>query len=547
MQGKVRVRIRRRGLRFITAACLVMSLLAPNAVAEVGAQKCFGKKATVVAKAGQETKGTRKTDVIIGTRGSDSIDGRGGNDLICGRGGDDVLYGGKGSDRLNGGRDSGYGDTFYPGPGDDIIDGGPEGSGMGLSDFGDWVLYEDATGPVHADLETGEATAVGLGSDSLADIEQVSGGPYDDLLTGNEATNWLLGGNGDDVLDANGGNLDSMNPGLGDDTVIGTPGSRNWVGYEDTPSEGAIIDLTSQTVTGVGNDSLSNITDAGGTLGADTLIGTDGPNYLFGQSGDDTLNGNGNDADLSDPASFIGGFNLDVLVGDCGCFGTGENELGDDSFIGGSGVTMVSFVNSTAPAIIDLSEGTASGEGSDTLTGVNAVVGSDHDDQIIGTDGSDLFEGSPGNDSINGGEGTDVVIAFHALGGTEIDLDAGTMTGKFPGFVGGMFGFYDSDTTLTNIDDAWGSLDFPDEIIGDENNNKLVGMSGDDSLSGAGGDDHLDGMEGTDTANGGSGTDTCVGIEEAEACEEESPSVSRQVGKARWIRTARTGPLVRMY
>ena len=51
-----------------------------------------------------------------------------------------------------------------------------------------------------------------------ADIEHVTGGLGDDVITGSAAANTLLGGPGDDVLDGGAG-ADLLSGGIGIDTV----------------------------------------------------------------------------------------------------------------------------------------------------------------------------------------------------------------------------------------------------------------------------------------------------------------------------------------
>lgn len=101
---------------------------------------CKGKPATIVAAAGQPTRGTKGADVIAGTDGKDKIKGGGGDDTICGfsgkdkvaaAGGDDVVIGALGPDALKGGGGDdlliggGGKDKVAGGPGDDKLVGGP--------------------------------------------------------------------------------------------------------------------------------------------------------------------------------------------------------------------------------------------------------------------------------------------------------------------------------------------------------------------------------------------------------------------------------------
>lgn len=102
-----------------------------DAFTSLAAPRCYGRRATIVAKPGSRVEGTGRADVIVGTRGGDVVRSRGGRDLVCARGGGDRIRGGQGADRLDGGagRDrirGGQGtDRLDGGPGRDQLDGGP--------------------------------------------------------------------------------------------------------------------------------------------------------------------------------------------------------------------------------------------------------------------------------------------------------------------------------------------------------------------------------------------------------------------------------------
>src|SRR5690242_4087595 len=115
-----------------------------------------------------------------------------------------------------------------------------------------------------------------------------------------------------------------------------------------------------------------------GTPGNDTLIGTAGDDVLCGLGGDDTLDGGGGD---------------DVLLGG----------PGDDTLRGGAGQDTASFENATAPVAVDLTAGTARGDGADTVSDVENVIGSPQGDSITGDAGSNRLDGAGGDDTITGG------------------------------------------------------------------------------------------------------------------------------------------------
>jgi len=395
---------------------------------------CRGYAITINGTDGNDTiTGTASADVIHGQGGNDTIHGVGGNDIICGGAGNDSLDGDAGDDTLDGGAgDDGLGggdgndslsggdgnDGLSGGPGDDTIDGGPGW---------EWVYYYSAAGPVTLSLATG--TATGEGNDVLIALEGVMGSYYDDHFTAGPSGN-AFGGE------------------AGNDTLIGGEG-RDEAGYWWAPGP-VTADLTTGTASGQGNDTLTSIENLFGSMNyADHLTGNDSDNNLAGSGGNDTLVGRGGN---------------DRLYG----------HEGDDSLDGGAG--------------------------------------------------ADYFEGGTGNDTINGGEGTDEAAYWNAPGPVNADLTAGTATGE-------------GNDTLTGIENLTGSGVYGDHLVGDRSDNVLNGSRGPDTLSGGGGNDHLYGWEddddlyggpGTDYLDGGTEIDTCRNGETVLACE-ATPTLERAV------------------
>lgn len=130
-----------------------------------------------------------------------------------------------------------------------------------------------------------------------------------------------------------------------------------------------------------------------GTSGDDTLTGTNGPDTINGLDGNDTINGDAGDDTLD------GGDGDDTLVG-----GAGNDTLG-----GGVGRDLVSFQFSglgVRAFLWDLRP-QPTGEGSDTLTSIEDLRGSNHNDLLIGDGGSNSISGLDGNDVIGGQGGID--------------------------------------------------------------------------------------------------------------------------------------------
>ena len=180
-------------------------------------------------------------DILIGGGGDNYIYANAGNNLIfagdyddpsgdgestvMGGNGDDVIFGGAGSDTLYGagGSNEIYGedgdDTIYSGTGNNIIDGG---TGVNT------VNYSLATGNATISLIDGEATRGGF-TDTLTNIQNVTGTNFNDEITGNDSDNILRGTAGNNTIYGYGGN-NTIYGGSGDDTIYaaGEPPPSGW-------------------------------------------------------------------------------------------------------------------------------------------------------------------------------------------------------------------------------------------------------------------------------------------------------------------------------
>ncbi|WP_296819468.1 calcium-binding protein [Brevundimonas sp.] len=196
----------------------------------------------------------------------------------------------------------------------------------------------------------------------------------------------------------------------------------------------------------------------GGDVGADVLNGYSGNDLIYGNGGDDRLLGwTGND-------TLEGGEGDDVLLGGAG----------DDTLNGGNGTDTADYGRATGSVQLDLTGGTATGEGTDTLVSIENVRGGAHDDTLTGDILANVLSGRGGDDTLNGGGGDD------------------TLSGG------------DGDDLLTG---AGGH----DTLSGGAGRDTLFGVSGNDTLSGGADDDRLEGGIGSDRLNGGDGADTLLG------------------------------------
>ena len=206
---------------------------------------------------------------LAGTPGDDTLDIRGNSAdfTVDGRAGNDTIYGGNGHDSLLGGRGD---DLIYASVEDTLIDGG---GGVDTVSF----LY-------HSDIS-------GAGVDTrllnFANVENLTGSSYGDVLVGNRSRNELDGGEGNDWLRAFGSG-DFLTGGADADTFDVSAVSRTVTITDFHYNEGDRIRIEGGAqfswVNGVGEDADGNVQQAwigtcdllfGGTrtvivLGADT-------------------------------------------------------------------------------------------------------------------------------------------------------------------------------------------------------------------------------------------------------------------------------------
>ncbi|MGB7334300.1 MAG: calcium-binding protein [Salaquimonas sp.] len=191
--------------------------------------------------------------------------------------------------------------------------------------------------------------------------------------------------------------------------------------------------------------------------------------------------------------------------------------LGADQIDGGEGFDTIDYSSSSEAVNIDLAKTTQQGGDAqgDTLTGIEAVIGSAHDDVINGqNDATDYIYGGDGNDELYGHGEKDFLT-----GGAGADyLDGGEGNGDVAEYVTSATGVkvslkdgkgYAGDAagdTLVNIEFLHGSL-HDDWLEGDDQTNRLEGRLGDDELFGLGGNDRLLGGYGADALDGGEGDD----------------------------------------
>ncbi|QVW24814.1 retention module-containing protein [Pseudomonas hormoni] len=153
-----------------------------------------------------------------------------------------------------------------------------------------------------------------------------------------------------------------------------------------------------------------------------TLTGTAGDDVLVAGTGDNVINaGDGNDV-------------LSAGAGNNELHGGAGNDLlysgpGNDLLDGGTGLDTASYAHATAGVKVDLSLLSAQntqGAGTDTLTAIENLTGSDFDDKLTGDNHNNIITGGLGNDVLNGGGGDDLLIG--GLGNNTLTGGAGVDT-----------------------------------------------------------------------------------------------------------------------
>ncbi len=169
--------------------------------------------------------------------------------------------------------------TFVGARGKDTINGGGGDR--------DWVDYQDdtnwgATRGIVADLTAGTIKDGFGNTDTVSNIENISGTRYNDVFVGNGVMNTFVGGEGKDSYDGKGG----------DDFIYFfrsfTDGNEGPINVDLTKASNQIID------DGYGNtETATSIEGIIGTDFADKIKGTSGFNYFGGNDGKDTMTGGG--------------------------------------------------------------------------------------------------------------------------------------------------------------------------------------------------------------------------------------------------------------
>jgi Ca2+-binding RTX toxin-like protein len=410
----------------------------------------------------------------------------------------DALFGLEGNDTLV---RSSYMGTMAGGAGDDlyILDNGSEPITENADEGVDEVRIAD--GPVT--LADNVENLTGLSATG----QQLTGNVFANVIKGGSGADYILGKGGDDTLDGGAGG-DYMEGGDGDDVYVVDGGD---IIVESDASGGH--DTVSSSVSYVLGENLEDLTLTGaaalhgtGNELDNVLVGNDAANVMQGNDGNDMLEGAG----------------------------------GNDTLRGGSGIDTVTYEAAAAGVTVNLavtSSQNTGGAGTDSISGMENLTGSTHDDTLAGYGAVNTLEGLGGNDALTGGGGNDVLLgdggndtlngnggADAMTGGGGDDLyfvnNAGdTVTESSDGdghdrvnsSVSFTLGDYVEDLFLTASGTSNAVGNGLDNVLqGNAAANIFKGLAGADTLKGGAGDDSLNGGTGQDTLVGGAGNDKFV-------------------------------------
>lgn len=414
---------------------------------------------------GQIIDGTAGPDDLVGTPGDDTIHGLSGDDHIEGGAGNDLIDGGDGIDLVSYVGENGGGGVIVNLSGAAY---GTQAAHTATDSFGDTdnlVSMEEVTGTMQADVLVaaqdgsysgisglaGGDTIVGGGQntwadyhrdganggtggvvvnvsdvvahgqaahtatdgfgdvDSLTNIENVVGTTQNDFLYGDAAANVFQAGAGNDTVDG----------GAGTDEIDYSHDNR-----DGGATHGALVNLSGQTFTVAlgtvgphsaidlfdGLDSFTNIEDVKGSAFADYIIGNAQSNVLIGGDGDDTLIGGDGDDTL------LGGRGNDTMNGGSGLDTVDYSHDVDDGATHG---VVVNLLGDAPQLGLSADTATDSFGGTDVVTNIRNVIGTQFDDIIYGGNhantitagaGNDILLGGADNDTLDGGSGSDTAI-----------------------------------------------------------------------------------------------------------------------------------------
>lgn len=426
--------------------------------------------ADVIVNHDGETDTLRSIENISGTTGDDYLLGNTDDNILSGgAGGADTLSGGAGNDRLIGGSFTVVNNAIIAKP--QSVANTSTATAINPQTGNAYTLVSDinvtnSTTTPHATIN---ATAAGGGLEYYR-VDATAGASAIFDIDFSSIDTWieLVDSTGAVVLSSNDDSIADVGSSTGNSYLTYTFAAAGtyylrvgrWTQPADTVAQPLAagttytlhMSLTSATVNAT-PFSATNTSSA-------VMKGGDGNDYLQGTAGNDVINGgSGNDT-----ASFV-----------------------------------MSFSNTATGVTVDLNtQGSAQNTGAagtDTLSGIENLIGSQYNDTLTGDGSDNVIEGGLGNDMLVAGGGIDTLSYAGAGAGVTVNLG---LQGAAQNTINA------GNDTASGFENLLGSA-FNDNLTGDANGNTLSGGAGNDTLNpgaNAGGTlDLLDGGIGSDTAS----------------------------------------------
>ncbi|HTF72135.1 MAG TPA: M10 family metallopeptidase C-terminal domain-containing protein, partial [Edaphobacter sp.] len=342
----------------------------------------------------------------IGGSGNDTLIGNQGSNVLTGNAGDDIFFYTGGSDKFHGNARGTTGDTAdfslssvgvviapvastssFRLPNGQLLT-------IAISDFS--TLADNLGNAYDASYfnEIGLTRVVGMHG-----IENITGSPLADTITGNLGDNIIRAGSGADLVFYKGG-FDTIEGGAGTDTISFAQ-FNSAVAATLVSLNGFAEAFTSDTASILPNSTLRSIADL---AGFEKLTGTSFNDALHGNSSDNTLDGgSGNDS-----LFYNGG--LDVLNGNTGSDTADFSQNGSSVLVDLAGGGFEARSNGTSNAGTGDNIKIADLQSIENLTGsiFDDILRGDSGGNIIdGGKGADILDGRGGNDNLKGGAGND--------------------------------------------------------------------------------------------------------------------------------------------
>jgi len=278
------------------------------------------------------------------------------------------------------------------------VDIGPVSYGRGVA-VGNLGMPNCAGSPGSIEGTAGSDNIVGTGA---ADVIVSWAG--NDVVNGGGGNDWICLGSGND-LGIGGEGDDKIYGEDGDDTLVGSNGLNDLFGgdgsdtgyYADDPSA-IVADLQAGTVDHPDRDLVDSLENIVGSIFDDDITGDGEDNSLLGLAGNDTIDGGPGDDRI-------------------------EGGPGDDVLDGGDGNDTATHGSSSANITADLYNGTATGEGTDSLTRFENLTGGSGHDTIIGDEGDNTLLGGGGDDTLYPVGGTDFMDGEGGSNSVETDFE----------------------------------------------------------------------------------------------------------------------------